>query len=222
MRTAALVKATLSKHGERTLKPVRFYPTDQSNPGICMSVTEPRSGNSENLNDLLLAVAGGDNLAFEGLYRATSAKLFGICLRVLPQRAEAEEVLQEVFLGIWRKAEQFDASRASAMTWLSMMTRNKAIDRLRSNAGARAQTAIELDEIEGDSSASEVAEVAENQERIELCLGELEAPRRKLIRTAFFEGATYEELAERSGNPIGTVKSWIRRSLIKLKACLER
>ena len=187
-----------------------------------MAEVESLSGNGESLNKLLLAVAGGDAMAFENLYRTTSAKLFGICLRVLPQRAEAEEVLQEVFLGIWRKAEQFDASRASAMTWLSMMTRNKAIDRLRANAGARAQTSIELDEIEGESSASEVAEVAENQERIEVCLDELEAPRRQLIRIAFFEGATYEELAERSGNPLGTVKSWIRRSLLKLKACLER
>lgn len=187
-----------------------------------MAESESRSGNSENLNNVLLAVAGGDSAAFENLYRTTSSKLFGICLRVLPQRAEAEEVLQEVFLGIWRKAEQFDATRASAMTWLSMMTRNKAIDRLRANAGARAQTPIELDQIEGDSSASEVAEEAENQERIDVCLDELEAPRRKLVRTAFFEGATYEELAERSGNPLGTVKSWIRRSLIKLKACLER
>ena len=187
-----------------------------------MAEIDPRSGEQVSLDQLLLAVAGGDSIAFESLYRTTSKKLFGICMRVLPQRAEAEEVLQEVFLGIWRKAEQFDATRASAMTWLSMMTRNKAIDRLRANAGARAQVPIELDEIEGDASASEVAEIAEDQTRIEICLDELEAPRRQLIRVAFFEGATYEELAERSGNPLGTVKSWIRRSLIKLKACLER
>ncbi|MEP6880737.1 MAG: sigma-70 family RNA polymerase sigma factor [Dokdonella sp.] len=187
-----------------------------------MAGIESTSGDGDNLNSVLLAVAGGDSAAFESLYRTTSAKLFGICLRVLPQRAEAEEVLQEVFLAIWKKAEQFDATRASAMTWLSMMTRNKAIDRVRANAGARAQTSIELDDIEGDSSASEVAEVAQDQQRIEVCLDELEAPRRKMIRIAFFDGATYEELAERSGNPLGTVKSWIRRSLIKLKACLER
>jgi RNA polymerase sigma-70 factor, ECF subfamily len=187
-----------------------------------MVEAESGSGNADSLNALLLAVAGGDSAAFENLYRATSTRLFGICLRVLPQRAEAEEVLQEVFLGIWRKAEQFDATRASAMTWLSMMTRNKAIDRLRANAGSRAHASIDLDELESDSTASEVAETAQDQERIEVCLDELEAPRKHLIRVAFFEGATYEELAERSGNPLGTVKSWIRRSLIKLKACLER
>ncbi|HOX70439.1 MAG: sigma-70 family RNA polymerase sigma factor [Dokdonella sp.] len=187
-----------------------------------MAEAESRPESSDRLNDVLLAVAGGDSAAFENLYRTTSAKLFGICLRVLPQRAEAEEVLQEVFLGIWRKAGQFDATRASAMTWLSMMTRNKAIDRLRANASARAQTPIELDEIEDASTASEVAEIAQDRERINACLDELDAPRRQLVRVAFFEGASYEELAERSGNPLGTVKSWIRRSLIKLKACLER
>ena len=100
-----------------------------------MAEANPRPGDGENLDHLLLAIAGGDNAAFENLYRTTSSKLFGICLRVLPQRAEAEEVLQEVFMAIWRKAEMFDARRASAMTWLSMMTRNKAIDRLRANAG---------------------------------------------------------------------------------------
>lgn len=187
-----------------------------------MTEARPGPGGSDDLDQMLFAIAGGDNAAFESLYRATSAKLFGICLRVIPQRAEAEEVLQEVFMAIWRKAEQFDAKRASAMTWLSMMTRNKAIDRLRSNAGASQRSAIELDELESEESAVDTAETAQNQERIEVCLDELEATRRTLVRTAFFDGATYEELAERSGNPLGTVKSWIRRSLIKLKACLER
>ena len=187
-----------------------------------MAEANPRPGDGEKLDHLLLAIAGGDNAAFESLYRTTSSKLFGICLRVLPQRAEAEEVLQEVFMAIWRKAEMFDARRASAMTWLSMMTRNKAIDRLRANASGGQQAAIELDELEGDASAVDSAESAQDRERIEVCLDELEAPRRKLVRIAFYEGATYEELAQRSGNPLGTVKSWIRRSLLKLKACLER
>jgi RNA polymerase sigma-70 factor (ECF subfamily) len=189
---------------------------------MAMTEARPPPAGNDGLDQMLLAIAGGDSAAFDMLYRTTSAKLFGICLRVIPQRADAEEVLQEVFVSIWRKAEQFDATRASAMTWLSMMTRNKAIDRLRSHAGAGQQAAIELDELESDSSAVDTAEVAQDQERIEVCLDELEAPRRTLIRSAFFDGATYEELAERSGTPLGTVKSWIRRSLIKLKACLDR
>lgn len=176
----------------------------------------------DGLGDLLRAVAQGDNRSFERLYRSTSPKLFGICLRVLPQRAEAEEVLQEVFVTIWRKAAQFDATRASAMTWLAMMARNKAIDRLRSNASERSHLPLDTDEPEVAPAAHHAAEGAEDRHRLDACLDELETPRRALIRTAFFEGATYEELAARSGNPLGTVKSWIRRGLLKLKACLER
>jgi RNA polymerase sigma-70 factor (ECF subfamily) len=176
----------------------------------------------DGLGDLIYAVAGGDSSAFDRLYRNTSPKLFGICLRILPQRAEAEEVLQEVFITVWRKAAQFDATRAGAMTWLAMMTRNKAIDRLRTNASERSHLPIELDEAAVSSAPNRAAEVAQDSRRLDTCLSELEPPRRILIRTAFFEGATYEELAERSGTPLGTIKSWIRRGLLKLKACLER
>lgn len=174
------------------------------------------------VGDLLRAVAAGDGESFDQLYRSTSSKLFGICMRVLPHRAEAEEVLQEVYVTIWRKAARFDATRASAMTWLAMMTRNKAIDRLRANASERSHLPIAIDEASSEGPASHSAEHAQDKLRLDRCLGELEAPRRALIRTAFFEGATYEEIAARSGNPLGTVKSWIRRGLLKLKTCLER
>lgn len=180
------------------------------------------AGAHDGLGDLLRAIAAGDRASFERLYKNTSSKLFGICMRVLSQRAEAEEVLQEVYVTIWRKAAQFDATRASAMTWLAMMTRNKAIDRLRANASERSHQPIEIDEPAASPAAHHAAEDAQDKNRLDVCLGELEAPRRALIRTAFFEGATYEELAERSGNPLGTVKSWIRRGLLKLKSCLER
>lgn len=172
---------------------------------------------------LLLATARGDTAAFEQLYRATSSRLFGVCLRVVPQRSEAEDVLQEVFANVWRKAGQFDPARASGNTWLAMMARNKAIDHLRANRNARQSVPIDLtDELADESpNAQAVAEAALEGHRLEDCLQELEAPRRALLRTAFFEGVTYEELATRSQTPLGTVKSWIRRSLAKLKACLE-
>lgn len=176
----------------------------------------------DGLNDLIFAVASGDASAFEQLYRSTSPRLFGICLRVLPQRAEAEEVLQEVFITIWRKASQYDATRAGAMTWLAMMTRNKAIDRLRANASERSHHRIEFDEAAAAPGANQATEKDQDRHRLDACLDELEPSRRMLIRTAFFEGATYEELAERSSTPLGTIKSWIRRGLLKLKTCLER
>ena len=97
---------------------------------------------------LLGQVALGNRAAFETLYRDTSSRLFGICVRVLNQRAEAEEVLQEVYTSVWRKAGQFDATRASAMSWLSMMARNKSIDRLRAMPARNTRSALEMaDEI---------------------------------------------------------------------------
>lgn len=169
------------------------------------------------------AVAAGDRDAFEQLYRATSSKLFGVCLRVLPDRSEAEDVLQEVYTTIWRKAAQFDSSRASAITWLAMIARNRAIDRLRATpAAARNQAPIEIAEMVADTAPSPMqeAERATDNERLAACMEQLDSRRRSLIRTAFFEGATYEELAARVGSPLGSVKSWIRRGLLQLRECL--
>lgn len=173
---------------------------------------------------LLASVALGSRDAFEALYRRTSAKLFGICLRVLPERAEAEDVLQEVFAAIWQKATQYDAGRASAMGWLTMIARNRAIDRLRAQP-TRARTApIELaaELADPQSGPPDDAERGADRERLEHCLRELDTRRRTLIRAAFFDGSTYEELAARSGSPLGSVKSWIRRGLLQLRTCLER
>ena len=176
------------------------------------------------LIEWIAATARGDATAFEQVYRATSAKLFGVCVAILPSRSDAEEVLQEVFTTIWRKAGQYDAARASPITWLAMMARNRSIDRLRASAGERSAAPIELaEELHDDApTAFATVEAGDEKRRLEACMGQLDAQRRTLIRTAFFEGATYEELARRSGSPLGTVKSWIRRGLAQLKACLER
>jgi RNA polymerase sigma-70 factor (ECF subfamily) len=173
---------------------------------------------------LLLATARGDSAAFEQLYRATSSRLFAVCLRIVNHRSEAEDVLQDVFTNVWRKARQYDPQRASGSTWLTMMARNKAIDHLRANRTNHQSLPIDHAQelVEPAPNAELAAEAAIEGHRLDVCLGELEAPRRQLVRTAFFEGCTYEELAQRSGTPLGTVKSWIRRSLAKLKACLER
>lgn len=173
--------------------------------------------------ELLGAIARGDRAAFERLYRDTSARLFGVCLRLLPERAEAEDALQEVYATVWRKAGQFDAGRASAAVWLAMIARNKAIDRLRALPPQRRAPLEPIDEIaDAAPTPSARAERLDEGERLHGCLDELDARRRELIRTAFFDGCTYEELAQRSGSPLGSVKSWIRRGLIQLRACLER
>lgn len=175
------------------------------------------------IDALLAQVAGGDRQAFESLYRMTSGALFGICLRVLADRGEAEDVLQEVYVTVWAKAVQFDAARASASTWLGMIARNRAIDRLRALPPRTRMASIEAAEAIPDAGPSPAveAEAATDRARLDHCLDQLDQRRRSLIRVAFFDGATYEELAARLGSPLGSVKSWIRRGLLQLRGCLE-
>lgn len=166
----------------------------------------------------------GDRAAFQRVYEATSAKLLGVCLRILGDRGLAEDVLQDTYLTVWRRAETFDATRASPITWLVTIARNRAIDRLRA-AGARVQTRPVDDAFEvADEAplASEGVERADEARRLDGCLDELEDKVRGAIRTAFFEGVTYDELSQREAVPLGTMKSWIRRGLLKLRACLEQ
>ena len=169
----------------------------------------------------LQRVANGDRKAFHEVYRRTSAKLFGVCLRIFAEREEAEDVLQEVYVSVWHKAGQFDPARASPITWLVTMARNRAIDRLRAR-GRRITTPIETIEEPADESASALDCMieTEGETRIEYCLGRLSDGDATLIRTAFYEGATYNELAERSRQPLGTIKSRIRRAFLKLRECL--
>lgn len=169
----------------------------------------------------LARVASGDRRALEEVYRRTSAKLFGVVLRILPDRPDAEDVLQEVYLLVWRKAATFDPARASPITWLATLARNRAIDRVRSGRG---RTFVGEEAVAGTADAaplaSQVMESAEDAGRIEQCLDELEAPQAGAVRQAFFEGLTYDALAQRAGVPLGTMKSWIRRSLLRLRDCL--
>ncbi len=167
--------------------------------------------------------AAGERAALQELYRDTSAKLYGVCLRILGDRTEAEDVLQETYIAVWRQAARFDPQRASPITWLATIARNRAIDRLRSSARFRSSEPIEAANETADCAplASEV--VARSQEHAALlrCLGELEPQQADCVRTAFFEGLTYDALAKRMGVPPGTMKSWMRRSLMRLRGCLE-
>ena len=175
------------------------------------------------LAETLGAVARGDGAAMADLYDRTSAKLFGICLRLLGSRAEAEEALQETYVTVWRKAATFDAAKASAITWLAVLARNKSIDRLRRR---RPGTTAGLDEAadipDSGASALDLLEDAQERERLSDCLEELEDRAGQAIRAAFLDGASYSDLAAREGVPLGTMKSWIRRGLLRLRGCLER
>jgi RNA polymerase sigma factor (sigma-70 family) len=176
----------------------------------------------EHLDQLLSRVAEGDQKAFEALYCATSSRLFGVILRMMRDRGEAEDILQEVYATAWRRADTFDPERGSAITWLTTLGRNRTIDRMRQH---REELIPDEDAFEVADDAPTPAAAAEtNQERLRLerCLERLEPQQGRAVREAFFSGATYNELAQRLTVPLGTMKSWIRRSLMQLKTCLEQ
>ncbi|HZZ33754.1 MAG TPA: sigma-70 family RNA polymerase sigma factor [Phenylobacterium sp.] len=177
----------------------------------------------QDLAALMGRVAAGERAALRQLYDATSAKLFAVCLRILSDREESEDVLQEVYVAVWRRADRFDGSRASVMTWISTIARNRAIDRLRARGPmAYADQLENLDIPDGGVSAEALLVRAGEEGRLRECLSELDGRTEKVIRTAFFEGVTYEALARRMDAPLGTVKSWVRRGLARLKGCLSQ
>ncbi len=177
----------------------------------------------QRLSLALQQVASGDKAALSDVYRQTSAKLFGICLRILRDRSQAEDVLQDVYLTIWRRAGSFDPSRGvSPVTWLATLARNRAIDRLRADKG-HLNRPLELAAETRDAAplASDSMERDEDSRRLTGCMDELEPEHAAYIRAAFFDGHTYASLAESVGAPLGTMKSWMRRALLRLRACIE-
>ncbi len=174
------------------------------------------------LSDLLARAADGDRQAFGEFYDNISAKLFGIILRILIERGEAEDVLQEVFLTIWRKAAEFDPARASPVTWTATIARNRAIDRLRARGNRPLAPLDEAADVRDESPAVDVIiDAHRDAVRLEAALAALEPRHAAAIRSCYFEGSTYEALALREGIPVGTLKSWVRRGLMRMKAELS-
>lgn len=170
---------------------------------------------------LIARTATGDRAAFRLLYDHTSAKLFGVCLRILKDRSEAEEALQEVYVKIWQRAARYRTGTASPISWLVAIARNHALDGLR----ARRPTGDGLDAAARLADTSPDPERAtagvEERVRIDVCLDCLDADRADAVRGAYLDGYSYAELATRHGVPLNTMRTWLRRSLIKLKECLS-
>lgn len=173
------------------------------------------------LAGLLRRVGAGDRSALTAVYERTSAKLYGICLRLLRCEAEAQEALQESYLTIWRKAAQYEEARASPITWMALIAHSRAIDlkRRRSMSADNLAMAGEIADDRLDASAQ--LQEAEEEDRLRHCLDTLEREARTMIRAAFLDGLSYAELAARAGVPLGTMKSRIRRGLQQLKGCME-
>ncbi|MBD8880861.1 sigma-70 family RNA polymerase sigma factor [Rhodanobacter sp. 7MK24] len=185
-------------------------------------MTVTRVAEHEELNRLLQQAGRSDQQAFGELYRRTSSKLFGVCLRMLRDHGAAEEVLQEIYITVWHRAASFDAAKASAITWLTTLSRNKAIDRLRQHREELPDDPRSLeDAVDELPSPAAQAQASQEHRRLADCLDALEPQQRNSVREAFFTGATYNELATRCQVPLGTMKSWIRRSLMQLRTCLD-
>ncbi len=174
------------------------------------------------LENLMARLVLKDREAFRALFSATSAKLFGVCLRVLKDRGDAEDALQEVYVKIWNRADRYSSTGHSPMTWLITVARNHAIDRLRAR---RSETDVgDPDLVLSDPTPGPEARAiaAGEARRISECFGELEQTRADAVRGAYFEGESYAALAERFDVPLNTMKTWLRRSLMSLKDCLSR
>lgn len=174
------------------------------------------------IEDMIVRVGMHDRAAFQSLYSATSAKLFGIILRVLKDRAASEDVLQEVYVRLWQGgAETFTSGKASQISWLATIARNRAIDRLRVTKPTR-----DLDhapEMVEPSPGPEAQAIASSERAaINTYLGELDPDRAAAVRGAYLDGDTYAELAARFDVPLNTMRTWLRRSLMSLKKCLTR
>lgn len=174
------------------------------------------------IEQMIFEMAKGDRSAFERLYAATSAKLFGICLRVLNNRAEAEDALQDAFVKIWRNAERYQANGLSPMTWLITVTRNLCIDRLRARKAATGGM-DEVAALEDSAPGPEALAIAASERaRIVGCMEGLDPDKAGAVRRAYLEGETYQVLAEDLGVPLNTIRTWLRRSLLKLRECLSQ
>lgn len=178
------------------------------------------------LDELLTRVSMADRRAFGDLYSATSAKLFGLCLRILKDRALAEDALQEVYVKIWHKSDSYIPGRVRPMTWLITVARNHAIDVLRSRRSAMQGQSDDdsvLDRMQSpDPGPAEQLVQKDTRAQIEACLDELAEERADAVRLAYLQGATYAELATHFAVPLNTMRTWLRRSLQTLRACLSR
>jgi RNA polymerase sigma-70 factor (ECF subfamily) len=171
--------------------------------------------------DLLRSVAARDKEAFRQLYDRHSGMLFGLVLKILGDRVEAEDVLQEAFVQIWKTAERFDIQRAQPLGWLIMLTRSRAIDRLRARATrVRITAEIEDPAPEQIEMPDEQAAAGESRQAVRQALQSLPADQRRPIELAYFSGLSQSEIAEQLGEPLGTIKTRMRTGMLRLRECL--
>jgi RNA polymerase sigma-70 factor, ECF subfamily len=171
---------------------------------------------------LLGAVARGDETAFERLYAATRAKIYGVLLRILGRPALAEEVMKETYIKIWKTADGFDPTIASPTTWMVAIARNRAIDIVRKRGD------LSVDEPDAPEATSEAPqpmarrEMTEELKRLLSCLGRLDPEKQRIVLLAYYSGWSRDQLAQKLDIPVNTIKTWLRRSLLEIRECIEK
>jgi len=181
-----------------------------------VSAADPLAG-------LLAACGNRDRQAFARLYQATSAKLYGVAVRILRREDWAEEVLQECYVSIWTHAPDYRVGLAAPMTWMTSIVRNRCLDWLRRPRNEVPDEDGALADGTESGTPGPLAELerAKDAQALGRCLGGLEPRQRQAIALAFYDGLSHSELARHLREPLGTVKTWVRRGLLRLKDCLE-
>ena len=177
---------------------------------------------SQDIADLIARCALRDRAAFRTLYERTSAKLFGVVLRILKDRSEAEEAIQEVYIKIWQRADRYVAGGYSPISWLVAVARNHSLDILRARRPVSADIDAALEIPDSGPSPERAAEDSDERGRIEHCLGTLDPERADAVRGAYLDGYSYDELAAKYDVPLNTMRTWLRRSLLRLRECLTQ
>jgi len=201
------------------MKPDSHQPPDNAIDALS---SQSPSETTERVAELIHLVARKDRQAFALLYQATAPKLLGTVLRILRDRGWADDVIQDSYLKIWQKAEQFQDGKSSPITWLVSIARNSAIDELRKHPAGRTMTSDEMDEMPGrQSSAQEQLEDQRSANQLNYCIDQLEKDRQDMVRLAYLNGWSREDLASQFEQPVNTVKTWLHRALKQIKRCLE-
>lgn len=176
---------------------------------------------ADDLSAELAAIAKGDEAALRRVWDRAAPTLLGLCLRLMRRRHAAEDVLQESFVRIWRKAHHYDPTLGEPLAWMAAVTRRVALDHLRRQRG-RSETELDERALAPSASDDPLTGLDLAATDVARCLERLPSMQRRAILLAYYQGMTHSELASALGAPLGTVKSWVRRGLVDLKECLER
>lgn len=180
-------------------------------------MTEP-----DPIAELLLRVAMQDRAALRALYAATSAKLMGVLVRMLRDRAEAEDAVQEVFTRIWLRAGRYDPAKGRGMTWMIAVARNLALDQLRRRIEDQADEGAAEALVDQTPTAERRLMAMGDASRVGKCFDQLEPAKADAVRGAYLSGLSYMALADRHNVPLNTMRTWLRRSLVSLRECLDQ